>query len=254
MRSDVMMLSNVVFQGTVTGPMLWNLFFEDARKALNEYLFEEAAYADDLNGYRIFASATSDESIESSIKLCQLELHEWGRANQVTFDPAKESWHILSLTNAVGENFKTLGINFDGALTMADAVAEVVTEAGWKLRTLSRTRRYYCDADLIILYKSHVLSFLEYRTPAVYHATREVLQNLDNVQTRFLSDVGVDEITALMEFNLAPLRTRRDIAMLGMLHRAKLGLGPPQFRELFKPCQGGYQLRDAHEGSGRAQP
>jgi hypothetical protein len=251
MRSAVMMLSNMVFQGTVTGPMLWNIFFEDARKALNEYLFEEAVYADDLNGYRIFSSATSDESIKSSIKLCQLELHKWGRANQVTFDPAKESWHILSLTNSAGENFKTLGINFDGALTMADAVAEVVTEAGWKLRTLCRTRRYYCDADLIILYKSHVLSFLEYRTPAVYHATREVLQKLDSVQKRFLSDVGVDEITALMEFNLAPLRTRRDIAMLGMLHRAKLGLGPPQFRELFKPCQGGYQLRDAYEGSGR---
>ena len=85
----------------------------------------------------------------------------------------------------------------------------------------------------------------------MYHATREVLQKLDSVQKRFLSDVGVDEITALMEFNLAPLRTRRDIAMLGMLHRAKLGLGPPQFRELFKPCQGGYQLRDAYEGSGR---
>ena len=196
MCSDVTMLSNMVCQGTVTGPMLWNFFFEDARKALNEYLFEEVAYADDLNGYRIFPSATSDESIERSIKNCQLELHKWGRANQVVFDPAKASGHILSLTNAVGENFKTLGITFDGALTMADAVAEVVTAAGWKLRTLSRTRRYYCDADLIMLYKSHVLSFLEYRTPAIHHDTREVLQTLDNVQTRFPSDVGLDEITS----------------------------------------------------------
>ena len=70
-------------------------------------------------------------------------------------------------TNAVGENFKTLGITLDGALTLADVVAEVVTAAGWKLRTLSRTRRYYCDADLIMLNRSHVLSFLEYRTPAI---------------------------------------------------------------------------------------
>ena len=135
---------------------------------------------------------------------------------------------------------------------MADAAAEVVTAAGWKLCTFSRTRRYYCDADLTMLYKSHVLSFLEYRTPAIYHATREVLQTLDNVQTRFLSDIGLDEITALMVFNLAPSKTRRDIAMLGMLHRAKLGLGPPQFRLLFKPCPGGYQLRDAYEESGRS--
>ena len=102
-----------------------------------------------------------------------------------------------------------------------------------------------------MLYKSHVLSLLEYCTPAICHATREVLQTLDCVQTRLLSDVVLDEITALMIFNLAPLRTRRDIAMLAMLHKAKLALGPPQFRVLFKPCPGGYQLRDAYNESGR---
>ena len=31
-----MTLRNMVFQGTVTGPILWNLFFEDARHAINE--------------------------------------------------------------------------------------------------------------------------------------------------------------------------------------------------------------------------
>ena len=34
-----MTLRNMVFQGTVTGPMLWNLFFEDARHAINECFF-----------------------------------------------------------------------------------------------------------------------------------------------------------------------------------------------------------------------
>ena len=34
--SKDMGLSNMVFQGTVTGPSLWNLFFEDARHAINE--------------------------------------------------------------------------------------------------------------------------------------------------------------------------------------------------------------------------
>ena len=47
-----------------------------------------------------------------------------------------------------------------------------------------------------------------------------------------------------MDFNQAPLRTRRDIAKLGMLHRAKLWLGHPQFREFFKPY---YQQRNAYD-------
>jgi hypothetical protein len=139
---------------------------------------------------------------------CQTELQTWGRANQVAFDPAKESKHILSLTHPVGNAFKLLGVSFDGTLSMGETIAEIIHEAGWKLKTLQRTRRYYNDADLVLLYKAHVLSYLEFRTPAIYHATRELLSRLDAVQTRFLRDAGLDEVAALMVFNLAPLSMR----------------------------------------------
>ena len=86
----------------------------------------------------------------------------------------------------------------------------------------------------MLLYKSHLLSFLEYRTPAVYHARRNALSRLDNVQQRFLRDVGIDDLTALMQFNLAPLSTRRDIAMMGLIHRTALGRGAPHFRKHFR--------------------
>ena len=54
------------------------------------------------------------------------------------------------------------------------------------------------------------------------------------MQHRFLRDAGIDDLTALMQFNLAPLATRRDIAMLGLIHRTVLNKGPPHFRERFK--------------------
>ena len=65
-------------------------------------------------------------------------------------------------------------------------------------------------------------------------ATRAVLRRLDAVQRNFLRDVGVDEVTALVHFHLAPLCTRRDIAMLGMIHRTVLGKGPQQFKDFFR--------------------
>ena len=68
----------------------------------------------------------------------------------------------------------------------------------------------------------------------MYHATGSVLNRLDAIQSRFLKDIGVDEVTALSEFRLAPLALRRDIAMLGVIHRTMLGKGPPQFKEFFK--------------------
>lgn len=35
-------------------------------------------------------------------------------------------------------------------------------------------------------------------------------------------------------FNLAPLEIRRDISMLGLIHRTMLNQGPPQFQKFFK--------------------
>ena len=46
-RSDKMLLRNTLFQGTVLGPTLWNLFYEDAWRATHEAGFVEIVYADD---------------------------------------------------------------------------------------------------------------------------------------------------------------------------------------------------------------
>ena len=137
-----------------------------------------------------------------------------------------------------------LGASFDPELSMADATEELVSAASWKLRTLIRTRRFYTHADLVVLYKAHLLSFIEYRTPAIYHATRVFLRRLDAIQSGFLKDVGVDDVTALVDFHLAPLCTRRDMAMLGVIHRTVLGNGPPQFQKYFRKLADNSTLLD----------
>ena len=73
---------------------------------------------------------------------CEEELHKWVEANQVSFDPAKESKHILSLTEPDGTSFKVLGLTWDTALSMKEAVDELVTTANWNKQTLIRTRRF----------------------------------------------------------------------------------------------------------------
>jgi hypothetical protein len=51
-----------------------------------------------------------------------------------------------------------------------------------------------------------------------------------------------------MDFNLAPLSMRRDIALLGLLDRSAIGGGPAQFRELFKRLPGSLRLVDPLDG------
>ena len=55
-----------------------------------------------------------------------------------------------------------------------------------------------------------------------------------------------------MHFNLAPLNTRRDIAQLGLIHRAVLRKGPPHLHPLFirvRPLSGhSHQIYDGSVG------
>ena len=80
-----------------------------------------------------------------------------------------------------------------------------------------------------------MLSYIEYKTAAIYHATQGELSIIDRIQAGFLRELGISENDALLHFNLAPLHTRRDIAMLGVIHRAAIGRAHPQLRVFFKP-------------------
>ena len=101
------------------------------------------------------------------------------------------------------------------------------------MRTLLRASRFYDTVALVKLYKSNVLSFIEYGTPAFYHASPSVLAALDGIQSAFLDHLSVSSRDALLKLNLAPLTTRRDIAMLGLLHRIRLGTAPACLANLF---------------------
>ena len=116
--SEPTTLANSEFPGTVWGPTLWNVYYEDARQAVNQANFEETVFADDLYCYREYNTDWHDELISEDLAACQATLHQWGSANQVLFDPSKESFHILDRRHIYGESCHLLGVTFDPQLQM----------------------------------------------------------------------------------------------------------------------------------------
>ena len=236
-ESEEMKLQDMVFQGTVLGPLLWLVFFADASRAIVEAAFNDIIFADDLNAYRVYDKKTRNSTMTRHAKNSQGNLHAWGAANQVTFDSRKESMSITSRHAPGGPNFKLLGIHFDTELTMEETVTKLHNAAMWKVTSILRARKYYDTEELVDMYKTKILSYLEYRTAAIYHAKCTLLEQIDKVQRRFLREVQVSEEDALIEYKLAPLCARRDIAMLGLIHRTVLGNGPKHFQRFFKRAQ-----------------
>ena len=232
-KSLEMRLKDMVFQGTVWGPPLWNTYFGDCICAIQGCGFEVVIFADDCNAFKVYPRSCRSSVIFEDLRECQRALHRWGQANAVTFDAGKEDFLVLCGVEPSGGPAKLLGIEFDNRLRMAIAVHNCAAKASWKTKTLLRSWRFFSTTDLIMMFKSHVLSFIEYRTPGIYHACSTVLSELDLVLSRFLMQIGLSEADAFMHFNLAPLCVRRDIAMLGVIHRAVLRKGPPSLWQFF---------------------
>lgn len=83
-------LTNSVYQGTVWGPPLWNVFYADATAAVSKCGYVDIMFADDLNCTKVMSPVKTNGEVFDDAKLCQGELHRWGAANQVRFHASKE--------------------------------------------------------------------------------------------------------------------------------------------------------------------
>ena len=91
---------------------------------------------------------------------------------------------------------------------------------------------YHSVAIMFRPYMTYLLPFCEFATPAIYHASNAALRHVDHIQEKFLGEMQVGACEALLVHNLAPLATRRDIAMLGVLQECRLGLQLPCTSEM----------------------
>ena len=93
--SPEILMKDQVFQGTVLGPTLWDVYFEDVKVPVREQKFKEISFADDLNSHRTYDGNTDNKLIKKHAKKCQDAVHEWGRANKSTFDTTTEFSSII---------------------------------------------------------------------------------------------------------------------------------------------------------------
>ena len=116
---------------------------------------------------------------------------------------------------------------------MNDDIESILSRCRPKIRALLRMRNFYSVPELVQQFKTHIWGLIEYHTPAIYHCARGLLSKVDALQTSFLRKLDVPESQAFLEFNMAPLNVRRDIGLLGSLHKKMFGIAHPKFSSLF---------------------
>ena len=230
--SDAFEIANSVFQGTVLGPPLWNAFFADVSAPASSTGGREAMFADDLNVFQEFDKDELLEECQAKLERCKTQVHKWGRMNRVSFDPKKEHVMILHPSESFGEPFKLLGCMVDVDLRMHSAVEQVLGKIRPKITAILRTQGYYSIADLIVQFKTHIWGLIEMNIGGYFHAAASLLAKIDAAQNRFLRELGLSPAQAFLEFNFAAPSLRRNVGVLGLLHKRVLGKCHPTFERL----------------------
>ena len=230
--SDKFPIANSVYQGTVLGPPLWNTFFADVDDAARSSGGAEKMFADDLNVFQLFDRLAPPAECTAVLEKCKQNVHKWGETNRVSFDASKEHIILLHPSESFGEMLKLLGCPVDPDLRMHSAVDQVLNKIRPKATAILRTRGYYSVGDLILQFKTHVWGLIESHLGAYFHAAPSLLDKIDGVQRHFLRELGLTSEQAFLEFNFAPPSLRRNIAVLGLLHKRVIGKCHPSFEQL----------------------
>ena len=230
--SELFDLEDSVFQGTVLGPPLWNSFFSDVAAPAKASGGKEAIFADDLNVFKQFDRDLPEQEVMDELSSCRSRVHTWGKANRVSFDAGKEHLVIIHPSSHHGDPFRLLGLMIDLDLRMHTSIDQLVSKIRPKSTAILRTRGYYSTSELITQYKTHVWSLVEIHCGGYFHAATSLLDKVDQVQRNFLHHLQVSEQDAFLDFNFAPTILRRNIAVLGLLHKRVLGLCHRSFEGL----------------------
>ena len=109
----------------------------------------EIVFANNLNYFKQYCLNVTNQTLHAEMHQCHRDLHRWSKATQVNFYSAKESTHILAFAYGNALNLNLLGVPFDNAQPMRDAVVKLVSEDGWKIAAILRRNRCFTNDELV---------------------------------------------------------------------------------------------------------
>ena len=197
-RSDLAPLSCGVPQGSILGPLFFLLYMNDCISDLDSH--GTMLYADDSV---LFVSGTNFEVVSAGLSLALDKFLAWATKNKLTINVSKTKLMTFAssqklstlpkLNIKLGDiqlknvpSYKYLGVILDEELNFNSHVRNLTKGVRFKNMLLYRAKKRMTVEALLKVYKSHVLSVIDYADVLYANASSTILDNLQVQQNRGL--------------------------------------------------------------------
>ena len=241
-------------QGSILGPLLFNIFINDIFQFIENS--EICNFADDNT---IFSCDSTFETVVFNLELDAKNILNWLQINQLVANPAKFQFILLGnsgkkLCLAINKNIiklsdevKLLGITIDSKLTFNSHVNGLCKSASKKIKCLYRVRNFTNQFQAKLLYNTYVLSIFNYCPLVWMYCSRTANNNINRVHTRALraiyNDVSLNLDELILLDSSSSIHVRNLRALLTEIFKSLNRQNPSFMWSLFIKKESTYDLR-----------
>ena len=254
--SSVTTINKGVPQGSVLGPLLFNIF-------LNDLFFMKikskiANYADDNH---IYNSNPCPESLQNILEIDTYCTMHWLKVNQMDANPTKfqciglNRLEEMSLSFCIDENIiksqnsiKVLGVTLDENLNFGPHISNICKKAAMQINALKRIAKYLDERSRILIYKSFISSNFNYCPVSWIFCGKKNADKLEKLQERALRFVFLDTSSTYLELlrrgGFLSLSQYRLKYLAIEVFKCVRGLNPVYLNSMFSKKKTKYEFRD----------
>ena len=264
--SEDLLIRFGVPQGSVLGPVLFNIYIRSIYGYVKNLGFDIYGYADDHQIIRSFSPLVQNSVLSIDLSQCFKQIKVWmdqfflqlnaDKTQIIVFGPST----VLSDIRIYGTNLapgiavrfvntvKNLGILMDSSLTMKQQVINMKKKCFTTLRNICKIRFLLSKHQLKMIVNSLVVSGLDYCNGLYYGINQELLHQLQLIQNsackaitgKYKHDHLEDDFKHLHWLNIQK-RILFKIALLTF--KAINGLAPPYLQDLINYEHHGHALK-----------
>ena len=264
--SDEIVIKFGVPQGSVLGPVLFNLYIRSIYRFVQGLNFTVFGYADDHQILKKFKPINQGVTLLSQLKECFTGVKAWMRRYYLAMNDSKTQIIIFGPTSVLkditvcGVNIgcdttirfvntvKNLGIYMDAGLTMKDHVKELKRKCFLTLRNLNKIRFLLTTSQLKTIVNSLVVSCLDYCNALFSGISQQLMHQLQLIQNacakaitrKYKHDHMEDDLAKLHWLNV---RKRVVFKICLLSYKAVNGLAPAYLKEMFNYSHYGHTVR-----------